>query len=72
MKKLFALLAIAALVSFSSFNEEKTYIVKMNEQQLNVIWSVIDQSNAPHAMVKEVQKFLGDQLAPQMDTTKKK
>lgn len=55
-----------------SFNKRKTFRLEFDEQQVNLLWNVVDQSTAPHNQVKAVQSILEQQLLPQMDSTKKK
>jgi len=55
-----------------SFEKRKTFRLEFDEQQVNLLWNVVDQSTAPHNQVKAVQSMLEQQLLPQMDSTKKK
>jgi len=71
MKKLIALIAIICLPAMS-FQTEKTYTLKLNEQQLNALWYSLDKSTAEHVTVKQLQDLITEQLKAQTDTTKKK
>ena len=62
MKKLFALIAVLALMSFAA---ERYIAVKFTEPQLNYHWKnlesvkkLVDESNLPHAQVKFILKSI--------------
>lgn len=69
MKKLIAFFLVVILISF---NNEKTYSLKLTEQEFQALWYVVQQSNAPHLQVEAVKEFLSKQYNSQADTTKKK
>lgn len=71
MKKLLLVLLSTCLLSFKT-NEEKLYKVELTLKQWQAVLEIIDQSNAPHLHVKEVQDFLVIPLNKQIDTTKNK
>lgn len=50
---------------------KKTYRLELDEQQINQLLIVVDQSTAPHTQVKAVQSMLEQQIIPQLDTLKK-
>lgn len=65
MKKIILLLCLAGL----SFSTEKKYKFEFTLPELQAIMYVIDQSNAPHGTVKQVQAIFNKQYQAQ-DTTK--
>lgn len=69
MKKTILILVCLAAVSFQP---EKKYKFEFNLNELNAIMYAIDQSNAPHATVKQVQDLITKQYQSQVDTLKKK
>jgi hypothetical protein len=56
-----------------SRHHQKKYHLEFNETQLNALWNCIDNSNAPHSQVKDVEALIQAQLKSQLsDTTKVK
>lgn len=55
-----------------AFSQEKKYKFELNEGELNKLWYIIDNSNAPHNSVKEIQALIQAQLKSQVDTSKVK
>lgn len=76
MKKT-ALILIGILIFAFKTDTEKKYKFELNEVQLNALWNCIDNSNAPHTQVKEVEALIQNQLKeqlpkPPVDSTKTK
>lgn len=67
MKK--GILTILALLTLS-FQQEKKYKLELTATQLQIMWNAIDNSNAPHNQVKEIEALLQSQLKGQVDTAK--
>ena len=71
MKKLL-LIPILFLFSFKT-NEEKTAIVKLSVSQWQLIFNIMEQSNAPHVDVIKAEKLILEQVNKQLiDTSMKK
>jgi hypothetical protein len=68
MKKSIIILAFILL----AFTPEKKYKFEFNDAELNALYNCIDNSNAPHMQVKEVEALIQSQLKGQIDTTKHK
>ncbi|MES2428252.1 MAG: hypothetical protein V4560_14830 [Bacteroidota bacterium] len=68
----------AALIFFSitifsfKIGSDKTYKVELTLQEWQLILNVVDQYNAPHLQVKQVQDLLVPLLNKQIDITKQK
>jgi hypothetical protein len=64
---------IILLMAIYAGTPPKEFTLKLTDAQLNLLWGVIDNSNSPHATVKELQDILLPQIQKQMaDTTNKK
>lgn len=70
MKRVAAIL-LFTLAGFKA-NEEKKLTVSLTLQEWQAVLNVIDQSNAPHLQVQQVQNLLIPALNKQIDTTKGK
>ncbi len=70
MKKLLLLITFTALFSF---NTEKKLTVELSIADWQKVMHVIDESNAPHSSVKDVQRMIVSQLQKQItDSTQKR
>lgn len=73
MKKTITLLLVLGLMAFSpDQTQPKKYRFELTEAQVSLLWYTIDNSEASHVGVKELQKLLADQYNAQKDTTKQK
>lgn len=73
MKKLIIFIAILFL-SFKT-NEEQKYKFEFTAEQLQIIFTAVDNSNAPHDKVKEIEVAIQQQYSAQLpkpDSTKNK
>lgn len=73
MKKTLIIISLILLIAFTP-TQEKKYKFEFNDQELNLLWNTIDNSNAPHQQVKEIQQIIQNQLKGQVisDSTKLK
>jgi len=80
MKKLFTVLCIASLFSFTHNGKfprsnERTFTISLTESQLNDLWAVIGNSSSSYPKVVEVQTLISSQVSQQvkvMDSIKNK
>lgn len=63
MKKAIIILGLIFIISFTP---EHKYKFEFNEAQLNTLWNCIDNSNAPHNQVKEIEALIQSQLKIQI------
>lgn len=64
MKK--AILIGALIICGFKTDTVKTYKLEFNDVQLNALWNCLDNSNAPHNQVKEIQALIQQQLKSQL------
>lgn len=69
MKKLLFLLF---LFISTAATPPKEYTFKLTDAQVQDLWQALQQSNAPHQKVVELQTLIQQQYAAQADTTNKK
>ena len=72
MKKLLSILILICIFSFNT-NTEKSATVKLTASQWNVIYNIMEQSNAPHLDVKTAEGWIIQGIGTQLtDSTNKK
>lgn len=68
MRKLLLMLAMLPM-AVAAGDKPKEYTLKLNEQQLQVLGYVIQNTTAPHNLTVELQQLLQNQLINQVDST---
>ncbi len=66
MKKILISLVLISCVAFNAGAPPKTFTIVLNENQLQDLWGVIDQSNASNLKVKLVQAIIQEQISQQL------
>lgn len=56
-------------ILFLCFTSDKQYAMKFTQPEIIKIYNVVEQSNAPHNDVREVQGLFNRELKPYIDST---
>lgn len=60
---------VCILFLFLAFQSEKQYAMKFTQPEIMLLINVVDQSNAPHTQVKQVQELFNRELKQHIDST---
>lgn len=60
---------VCILLLLLAFQSEKQYSMKFTQPEILLLINVVDQSNAPHTQVKQVQELFNRELKQHIDST---
>lgn len=66
MKKIISILLLISGCSLAAYTPPKEYTFKFTDAQVSILWNVINQSNAPHLQVTEIQNLIQSQYQQQI------